>query len=208
MSRPWQRAAPLLAASLLSCAGSPSARITERRLDGPRPAQAIIRCVIDGRLAPPVKIIWKLHPDVKQIGWDVPSLDETALLVQIPDRGPAWAECVAWGRDGVTVKAERALTPPAIASAPAKVKAGELVTVRGSGFGRVRGDGDGIYLVPPWGAARPLDSACKGAAWSDASVSGCLSPSLAASLPAGPLELRVQAADELARAPQPLVVTR
>ena len=208
MSRPWQRAAPLLAASLMSCAGPPSARITQRRLDGPRPAQAIIRCVVDGRLKPPVKIKWQLQPDVKQIGWGVPSDDEAELLVQIPDRPPAWAACTAWGSDGVTVKAERALTMPTIAAAPEKVKAGERVTVAGSGFGRARGDGDGVYLVPAWGAARPLDHACKGAAWTDTSITACLPPSLAASLPAGPLELRVQAADELARAPRPLVVTR
>src|SRR5260370_17929758 len=89
MSRPWQRAAPLLAASLvgIGCAGSPSARISERRLDGPRPPQAIIRCETDG-LKAPIKIAWKLPAEVKQIGVGVPAGARIALLVQAPAAAP------------------------------------------------------------------------------------------------------------------------
>jgi hypothetical protein len=186
----------------MSCAGSPSARISERRLDGPRPTQAIIACETEG-LLPPVKIAWKLHADVHQVGFGVPSDNERVLLVQVPEKN-VWAQCAATGRDGVVVKAERALNPLAITSAPTKLKAGDKVTVQGSGFGRARGPDDAVYLVPAWGAARPLDHQCKGAAWSESSITACLPPSL----PSGPLQLRVQAGDELALVAAPLQVTR
>jgi len=188
----------------MSCAGSPSARISERRLDGPRPPQAIIRCDTEG-LPPPVKIAWKLPNEVKQVGWGVPSENETALLIQVPDSG-GWAQCTATGKDGVVAKAERALSPPAITVAPAKLKPGDKVTVRGSGFGRTRGPDDAVYLVPAWGAALPLDHQCKGAEWSDAAITACVPPSLPSL--AGPLQLRVQVGDELALAPAPLVAAR
>jgi hypothetical protein len=206
MSRPWQRAAPLLAASVIGCAGSPSAHISEQRLDGPRPPQAIIRCETDG-LTPPLKIAWKLPPEVKQIGWGVPSDNETALLVQVPGSSATgmWAECTATGKDGVVVKVERSLNPPVITAAPAKIKRGDKVTVRGSGFGRTRGADDAIYLVPAWGAALALDHKCKGAAWSDSAITACLPPSLPSPSPS--LLLRVQASGELAQAAAPLVVT-
>jgi hypothetical protein len=191
----------------MGCAGSPSARISERRLDGPHPAQAIIRCVTDG-LKPPIKFQWKLEPSVKQIGWGVPSEDEESLLVQVLDREAArageWARCTATGSDGVIVSAERSLNPPLITAAPVKARAGEKITVRGSGFGPTRASDDAIFLVPAWGAAHALDHACKGAEWSESAITACLPPSLAA----GPLELRVQSGGELARAAAPLVIAR
>jgi hypothetical protein len=202
MSHPWQRAAPLLAASLIGCAGSPSARISERRLDGPRPTQAIIRCETEG-LKPPVKIAWKLPNDVKQVGWGVPS-DEPALLVTPPEKG-GWVECTATGKDGVVVKAGRTLERPAVSGAPAKIKPGEAITVRGSGFGRARQPDDTVYLVPAWGAALALDNKCKGAEWGDTIITACVPPSLPSP---GPWQLRVQAGGELALAGTPIVVTR
>jgi hypothetical protein len=207
MSRAWQCAAPLLAASLISCAGSPSARISERRLDGPRPAQAILRCEAEG-LAPPVKIAWTLPPDVRQVGWGVPSNDEVALLVQLPDKGGS-AQCTATGRDGATVKAERSLDVLSISNASVKIRPSDpadMITLRGSGFGQTRGPDDAVYLVPPWGEALPLDHGCKGASWSESLIVACQPRSVR--WPSPPLLLRVQAGGELAQAPSPVAVVR
>jgi hypothetical protein len=156
---------------------------------------------------PPVKIAWKLANNVTQVGFGVPSADERALLVQLPDSG-AWARCTATGKTGPGVTAERSLNPPLIINAPTKLKLGdkvpEKVMLQGRGFGPTRGPDDAVYLVPGWGAAQALDHQCKGAAWSDSSITACLP----ASVPAGPFELRVQAGDELALAAAPVVVTR
>ena len=129
--------------------------------------------------------------------------DEPTALVQPPELGASWAECAATGADKVVARAAHSLTPLAITAAPATAKVGELVTVRGSGFGPAPAGGDGIWLVPPGrGTARPADAACKGAAWSDAVVSACV-PSSARG--AG-WQLRVQVGDELALAPRQLMV--
>jgi hypothetical protein len=187
----------------MSCAGSPSARISERRLDGPRPTQVIIRCETEG-LKPPVKIAWKLPVDVKQVGWGVPSDNETALLVTPPEKG-GWVECTATDKGGVVVKAERSLERPSVSSAPAKIKPGDKIEVRGSGFGRARQPDDAVYLVPAWGAALALDHKCKGAEWAETIISACVPPSLPSP---GPWQLRVQVGGELALAATPIVVTR
>jgi hypothetical protein len=186
------------------CAGRPSARITQEKLDGPRPTQVLVRCLADG-LKPPVRIAWQMQRDVKQIGWGVPSEDEPALLVQVPDReGGAWVSCVAFDARGNFAKAARSVIAPSVASAPAKVKPGDVVTLRGAGFGPARGADDAVFVVPPWGATTRLDHACKQAAWNDGVIVACAPPSLAT----GNYELRVQAGGSLARAPAPIVVAR
>ena len=139
-------------------------------------------------------------------------MTEATILVQLPPNadsgGVAWAECSA--SDGSdkgkrVVKATASLVPPRIASAPTSAKSRELVTVRGSGFGPARGDGDGLYFVSPRGDVRAADGSCAGAAWGDSAVSACVPASLA---PGSRWQLRVQAGDELALAlaSAPLIV--
>jgi hypothetical protein len=196
------RAAPILTAIFVAaCARPPAAHISVRRLDGPRPPQVAARCRVDG-LKPPIKYQWRFAPGAKQIAWGVPS-DEPAALVQLPDAGAAWAECVATGEGDVTVRAGASLIAPSIASAPASVKVGDVVTVRGAGFGPSRNEDDALWFVPAFGAARAADHACKRASWSDTAVSACVPP-----LDGGPWQLRVQAADALALATSPTRVTR
>jgi hypothetical protein len=177
-----------------------SVRVEARRLDGPRPAQWALRCRSDG-LKPPVALQWRFSAGVKQVGPGVPS-DEPVVLLQPPERGLAWAECAATGADGVIARGARSLAALSVSAAPATAKAGELVTVRGGGFGPSPSAGDGIWLVPSWGAALPADGSCKGAAWSDGAVSACV--------PAGARgrawQVRVQISNEVALAPKPLVV--
>jgi hypothetical protein len=185
------------------CTRPPVVRVDARRLDGPRPAEVLLRCRAEG-LRAPLKFQWKLAPAVKQIGWGAPT-DEPTLLVQLPDNaGPVtpWAECAVTGDGNVTVRAARALVPPAVSAAPVKAAPGELVTVRGSGFGPSRNPDDAIYFVPAWGAARAADHACKGATWGDGAVSACVP----ASVGAGEWQVRVQTSGELAIAATPLKV--
>jgi hypothetical protein len=200
------RAALALSVVVLGgCARPPAVHVSVRRLDGPRPPEVVLRCHADG-LKPPIKYQWHLGPLAKQVGWSAPT-DEPALLAQIPEAPPpgsVWAECVATGDDHVTVRASRALVPAAIAAAPTRARPGELVTVRGSGFGPTRNLDDAIYFVPAWGAARAADHACKGASWSDGVVSACVPRDLAP----GPWELRVQVGGELAIARAPVGVAR
>jgi hypothetical protein len=56
--------------------------------------------------------------------------------------------------------------------------------------------------VPAWGAAVVADASCKGAAWSPAAVSACVP----AAARGRTFAVRVQANEELASAPKPLVV--
>lgn len=197
------RAAPLFTAiCLAACAPTPSARISVRRLDGPRPPQLWARCRADG-LKPPIKYQWRLAPGVKPIGWGPPA-DEPTVFVQLPDGAGSWVECAASGEGGVTARAAASLVPPAIRSAPAAVKAGDVVTLSGVGFGPSRNDDDALWFVPAFGAARAADHACKRASWSDTAVSACVPPAL----DAGPWQLRVQASGALALAPAPTRVTR
>jgi hypothetical protein len=102
----------------------------------------------------------------------------------------------------VAVHATRSLLAPAISAAPVAAKVGELVTVRGSGFGPEPIAGDGVWLVPARGASRVAEATCKGAAWSDTAVSACVPPSARG----GVWQLRVQAGGELALAATPLSV--
>ncbi|MGZ3440786.1 MAG: hypothetical protein ACXVDD_14785 [Polyangia bacterium] len=182
------------------CSRTPSVRVEARRLDGPRPPQVSLRCRATG-LKPPVKYQWRFPAGVRQIGWGVPQ-DEPTELVEPPASGVAWAECAATGDDKKTVRATHSLAPLAVSAAPARAKVGELVTVRGSGFGPSPNEGDGIWLVPRFGAARAADVACKGASWSEVALSACVPPSARGAS----WQLRVQAAGELAVAAQPLVV--
>lgn len=187
------------------CRTPPSAHIEARRLDGPRPPQVVAHCVVAG-LAPPVTYKWRVPATVKPIGWS-PPLDEPWLLVQIPEGAAptgAWAECTAVGADKAGVRTARSLVPPQISSAPTKAKAGELVTVRGGGFGPTRETGDGLWLVPPRGAAVAADHACKGASWAEGVITACVPKTLAP----GAWQLRVSAGGELAIAPVPLGVGR
>jgi hypothetical protein len=183
------------------CRRAPSVRIEARRLDGPRPTQVALRCRASG-LARPIKYTWKFSAGVKTIGWSVPT-DEPVTLVQPPDAGAAWAECAAAGNDGVIVRALHALAPPLVAASPPSARAGQLIAVRGSGFGSARNEDDAIWLVPSWGRARPADHACKGAAWTDGNITACVP----ATLPPGRWQLRVEAGGELAGAATPLEVT-
>ncbi len=199
----------LIAVSLggLGCSRVPTARVSVRRLEGPRPPQVVARCVVAG-LGRPVQYQWKLAPGLRGVGWNVPT-NEATILVQLPENAAAvaWAECTASsgqdeGKSKRVVKATAALVPPRIAGAPKTAKPRELVSVRGGGFGPVRGDGDGLYFVSLGGEVRAADRDCAGAAWSDSAVSACVPPSLAP----GSWQLRVQAGDELALAPTPLVI--
>ena len=196
-------------ASALGCSRVPTARVSVRRLEGPRPPQVVARCLVEG-LARPIQYQWKLAPGLRGVGWNVPA-NEATILIQLPENVAAvtWAECTASegsdannGKSKRVVKATAALGPPRIASAPKAAKWRELVSVRGTGFGPVRGDGDGLYFVSARGDVRAADRGCAGAAWADALVSACVPPSLAP----GSWQLRVQAGDELALAPAPLVV--
>ncbi|MDB4969590.1 MAG: hypothetical protein JWN44_5279 [Myxococcales bacterium] len=196
------RAALLLTVILVGgCTRAPSAYITQRRLDGPKPPQIMLRCRTTG-LEAPVKFAWRFAAPVKQVGWNVP-VDETAILVTVPEppQLPLWAECTATGAGNVEARASRALVAPVVAAAPVAARSGELVSVRGSGFGPSRNADDGVWLVPGWGRARPLDHACKGASWSDALVSACVPPSSG-----GKWQVRVQAGGELAIWPTPMAV--
>jgi hypothetical protein len=196
------RAALTLSAILLGgCTRTPFAHITQRRLDGPRPPQVMLRCRVSG-LVPPIRYAWRFAPAVKQVGWQVP-VDESVMLMTVPDSPAqaAWAECTATGAGNVEVRAARALVAPVVTAAPVSARGGELVSVRGSGFGPSRNRDDAVWLVPAWGRARPLDHGCKGATWSDSHVSGCVPPSLS-----GTWQLRVQAAGELAIAALPVKV--
>lgn len=173
------------------------------RLDGPRPPQVVARCVVEG-LPPPITYRWRLPPAVRQIGWKPPA-DEPAILLQIPvGTAPhgVWATCAATGAGGATVEATRALIVPLVTVTPPGAKPGALVTVRGGGFGPVRGPDDGVWLVPPRGAARRADASCKGARWADDAVSACVPRDL----PPGEWQLRVQAGGELAVGHQPVRV--
>ncbi|HEX9101936.1 MAG TPA: hypothetical protein VF997_07025 [Polyangia bacterium] len=174
-------------------------RVEGHRLDGPRPPQWVLRCRAEG-LKPPVKVQWRFPAGVKQIGWGVPQ-DEPSELVQPPENAAAWAECSATGADGVVVRATHSMVPLSVGAAPATAKPGELITVRGAGFGPSPAGSDGLWLVPFWGAALPADR-CKGAAWSEAAVSACVP----AAARGRTFELRVQSNEELAIAPKPLVV--
>jgi hypothetical protein len=189
----------------LGCSRAPAAHISVRRLEGPRPPQVLARCRVEG-LARPIQYQWKLAPGVRAVGWNAP-LTEATVLVQLADNtsGNAWAECSATGGDQRTARATASLVPPRIAGAPIKTTArpGELVAVRGGGFGPVRSDGDGLYFVSPRGDVHAADRGCAGASWSDAVVSACVPPSLAA----GSWQLRVQAGEELALLATPLVVS-
>jgi hypothetical protein len=187
------------------CHRPPSAHIDVARLAGPRPPQVVARCVVDG-LRPPVTYRWRLPPAVKQVGWSPPA-NEPAILVQIPNGAAppgVWAACTAIGDGGTTVHATHALVMPLVTASPATARPGQLVTVRGGGFGPSRGPDDGLWLVPRWGAARPADTACKGARWGADAVSACVP----ATLPAGIWQLRVQAGGELALGRQPVRVAR
>ncbi len=189
----------MVACAAGACARTPSVRVEGHRLDGPRPPQWVLRCRADG-LKPPVKYQWRFPSGVKQIGWG--SLqDEPNELVQPPEGPPTWAECAATGADGVVVRASHSLVPLLVSAAPATAKAGELIVVRGAGFGPSPSGGDGIWLVPAWGPALPAAS-CKGAAWSEAAVSACVPPAARGRT----WQLRVQSNEELAIAPKPLVV--
>lgn len=199
------RAALILSALVVGCSRPPAATVEVRHLDGPRPPEWAARCRADG-LAPPIAYQWKLAPTVRAVGWN-PPLDQPALLVEIPHPDPrvaAWVECTVVGADRAQARGAASLNPPSVSAAPATAKPGELVTVRGSGFGVARNADDALWWVPAWGAARVADHACKGAAWSDAAVSAC-APS---TLGAGEWQLRVQASGSLALAPAPLKVTR
>lgn len=193
---------PLLFVALLAsaCARTPTVRVEARRLDGPRPPQLLLRCRVDGAKGL-IKYQWRFSAGVKQIGWSVPS-DEATALVQPAEPAAGWAECAATIDDKLTLRAAHSLAPLTIATAPPTAKAGELVTVRGGGFGPLPGDGDGIWLVPRRGAALPADHACKGATWNETVMSACVP----ASARGAAWQLRVQVGAELALAPKPLTV--
>lgn len=194
------RAALVLTSVLLlgGCSRPPAAYLAVRRLDGPRPQQLLLRCRVDG-LKPPIKYVWRVAPEVRPIF----SADEPTLLVQLgPTPVAPWAECTATAEDKVTARAARALASPTISASPSSAQPGQLLTVRGSGFGPARDPSSAIYFVPGWGRARAADHECKGASWSDAAISACVPRALAA----GQWQLRVQAVDELAIARAPVVV--
>ena len=159
----------------------------------------MLRCRADG-LKRPVKHHWRLPAGVRQIGWGVLD-DEANELVQPPERQAAWAECTATGDDGVVVRATHSLVPLAVTAAPTTARPGELITVRGAGFGPSASDGDAIWLVPAFGPSLRA-TACKGAAWSEAAVSACVPPAARGRT----WQVRVQSNEELAAAPKPLVV--
>ena len=175
-------------------------RVEAHALDGTRPPEWVLRCRADG-LKPPVKTQWRFPAGVKQIGWGVPQ-DEPAELVQPPELVPAWGECTATGDDKRSVRATHAMVPLSVTAAPERAKVGELVTVRGTGFGPAAAGEDGVWLVPAWGAALVADATCKGAAWTPVSVSACIP----AAARGRTFAVRVQANEELATAAKPLAV--
>lgn len=183
-----------------ACARAPSVRVEAHPVDGTRPPEWALRCLYEG-FVPPVKTQWKFPSGVKQIGWGVPQ-DEPIELVQPPERQPTWAQCTVTGADGTSTHAVHSLVPIAIGAAPTTAKVGELLIVRGAGFGSEPNHGDGLYLVPSWGRALVADATCKGASWSDATVSACVPPAARGRT----LSVRVQSAETLAVAPKPLVV--
>jgi len=183
-----------------ACTRVPSVRVEAHPVDGTRPTQWALRCYTSG-LREPVKVQWRFPAGVKQIGWGVPQ-DEPVELVQPPDKQTTWAECAATGADNTVVRATHSLLPIAVASAPVTAKVGELITVRGSGFGPSANVEDHLWLMPSWGRAFAADSSCKGAGWNDGAVSACVPPMARGRS----WQLRVQAADTLALAPKPLVV--
>jgi hypothetical protein len=198
----------VFALSLGGCDRPPTARLSVRRLDGPRPPQVVVRCLADG-LKRPLTYRWTFSPGVKPGGWSAPT-DEPALLLQLPDVSPPggeWATCDVASDDKRSLRATASLLPPHISDVPRAVRArggGDVVTVRGSGFGSVRGPADGVFLASGAGKLVAADHACAEAAWSEQSVSACVPPSL----PAGPWQLRLQVGDELALATAPLLLTR
>jgi hypothetical protein len=161
----------------------------------------VLRCRAEG-FKSPVKYQWRFPAGVKQIGWGALQ-DEPTELVQPPEAGPpSWGECTATGDDKVTLHATHALVPLSVTAAPVTAKAGELITVRGAGFGPSPAGADGLWLVPAWGRAIAADPTCKGATWGAAAVSACVP----ASARGRTVALRVQVNEELATAPKPLVV--
>lgn len=160
----------------------------------------MLRCRADG-LTPPVKYQWRFPAGVKQIGWGAPQ-DEPTELVQPSDPASSWGECTATGDDKQALRAAHAMAPLSVTAAPARAKVGELVTVRGTGFGPAPSGSDGIWLVPRWGAAIAADAACKGAAWSPTAVTACVP----AAARGRSVSLRVQVNEELAAAARPLSV--
>jgi hypothetical protein len=192
----------LLFAALLSsaCSRAPAIRVEARRLDGPRPAQLVLRCRVAG-LKPPVKYQWRYAAGIRQAGATLPS-DESVVLMTASDSPTAWAECAATSADDkLTLRAAHSLAPLTISATPAAAKVGELVTVRGGGFGPQPADGDGIWLVSARGKALAADN-CKGAAWGETAVSACV-PTAARG---AAWQLRVQVGGDLALAPKPLTV--
>jgi hypothetical protein len=182
-----------------ACSRAPSLRVEAHALDGTRPPQWVLRCAAR-RLKEPVKYQWRFPPGVKQIGWGTPQ-DEPTELVQPPETNATWGECTATGADGVVLRASHSMVPPSVSAAPATAKVGELIVVRGAGFGPAPSREDGIWLVPSWGAALPSD-ACKGASWGEAAVSACVP----AAARGKTWLVRVQSNETLVTAPKPLVV--
>jgi hypothetical protein len=189
----------IVAISMGACSRTPSLRVEAHPLDGTRPPQWVLRCQAR-RLKEPVKYQWRFPAGVKQIGWGVPQ-DEPTELVQPPETQAAWGECTATGADGVVVRASHSMMPASVSAAPAAAKVGELIVVRGAGFGPSPSGEDGIWLVPPWGAAIRADD-CKGASWGDAAVSACV-PKAARGKS---WLVRVQSNETLVSAPKPLAV--
>jgi len=181
------------------CSRAPALRVEAHALDGTRPPEWVLRCAARG-LKEPVKYQWRFPAGVKQIGWGVPQ-DEPTELVQPPESQAAWGECTATGADGVVVKAAHSMMPPSVSAAPAAAKVGELIVVRGAGFGPSASGEDGLWLVPAWGAAIRAGP-CKGAAWGDAAVSACVP----AAARGKSWLVRVQSNETLVSAPKPLVV--
>jgi len=188
-----------VAVSVGACSRAPSLRVEAHPLDGTRPPQWVLRCQARG-LKEPVKYQWRFPAGVKQIGWGAPQ-DEPTELVQPPELAASWGECAATGADGVVLRAAHSMMPPSVSAAPQTARVGELVVVRGAGFGPSPSGEDGIWLVPSWGAAIRAES-CKGAAWGDAAVSACVP----AAARGKRWLVRVQSNETLVTAPKPLVV--
>jgi hypothetical protein len=182
------------------CSRAPDGEISLRRLEGPRQPHFVLRCEVQD-LQPPIHYQWRFSPSVKTVG-NVPTT-EAATLVSAPEPPSGlFAECTATDANNRMVQRSRALAVPAIGAAPASARVGELISVRGSGFGPSRNPGDALWFVPPRGAARAADHACKGASWADAVITACVPPSVRG----GRWQLRVQAADDLGLAPTPTAV--
>lgn len=182
-----------------ACSRAPSLRVEAHALDGTRPPQWVLRCETQN-FKGPVKVQWRFPAGVKQIGWGTPQ-DEPTELVQPPETTASWGECTATGADGVVLRASHSMVPISISAAPATAKVGELFVVRGAGFGPSPSGEDGIWLVPPRGAAIAADN-CKGASWGEAAVSACVP----AAARGRTWLVRVQSNETLATAQKPLVV--